>query len=178
MSANKKQETIKLISDGKRAEITGSDFNYCCRLLDGKFFEYERAFNVKKDYKFTVLADEVSAICKEYQGFLDYKQPMHFASADKCITTAGLGDTYKTMDALNVECQDNIPDGVFFSCNPKYLQTVCDIFSGDTVIIEGYSGVAPWMFTTEKGEYSALLLPVRADYNDKSKVMTFVQSNS
>lgn len=158
-------------SSVKYIKISGVDFTYWCRPLDGEFIDVEKIVSgLREDFRFQIDADEVCAITKEYYKFLKPTKyfdglPMVIRKSANGICTAAVTKAYSTADRIVEDC-DGIPDFIFM-CNAKYIYEAANLFGGKRVNVimedktrDGYC-YGMMGFTDDEQEYKAYVLPVR-----------------
>lgn len=179
VSANKREENIKVFCDDKIVRFVGFDFAYTTKLLEGVFFDVDTVmdFGDYPTYSFDVKADSLFAISKEYHTLLKNIQGfMYIFHINGKFVTVAMSPSYKTSDIVETENENNVPDNLRYAFNPRLINDVAGIFGKQTITIESVlnKGFTRWKFKGENG-YSALVLPVMPK-DDLSDVENFAAS--
>ncbi len=176
VSANKRKENVDVLYNDKFAWFVGTDFTYTTRLLEGKYFDIDKNFEIGySTYGFEIPANILFSIAKEYSSFLKGTQiPMYVCYINGKLVTAAMSSHYKTSDVLEAENMHDIPENLRYAMNPMYVKDVLEIFEKDNIVIEAdlNNKFTPWFFKGDNG-YTGLILPVRPK-DDLSDIEEFV----
>ena len=162
------------LCDKKYIVVSGVDFTYTIRNLEGEFLNVSRSIGGFKKCQFILETKELLSIVKEYESCNDKDEPMPMA-------LVRIGDRfythyrhrgYETCDAVSGDV-GTLPDDFIKGYNPLYMKHAAELFRklGASMIAEddGISNCST-VFTCE--DYKCLVLPVRI----KEDVLDLIKS--
>ena len=155
---------IEVYTDDKYVEFTGEDYVLTSRLLDGKYFDYEKLTGDVRsgsEYAYRFNTKELLNIAKEYSKVVtnDNKAPMIFYNNNGSVATGVQVANYRTSDVLeNVEAEYGMGHEWYVGVNPHFIMDACGAFSEEAEIKGAYSFRKPIMIIDETYEF--LILPV------------------
>ena len=155
---------IEVYADDKYVEFKGEDYVLTSRLLDGKYFDYEKLTGDVRsgsEYTYRFNTKELLNIAKEYSKVVtkDNKAPMIFYNNNGSVATGVQVANYRTSDVLeNVEAEYGMGHEWYVGVNPHFIMDACGAFSEEAEIKGAYSFREPIMIMDETYEF--LILPI------------------
>ncbi len=154
----KSSEKVNLSQDKKYVKVTGNNFTYIVRRVEGHYFDVEKMLTKDSDYSFITNRDSLLSVMKYNCDLLKGdKNPVVLHSENGKLYAYLKTFRYETLDT--VETKDNNMDGnLYIGFNPNYLVNVFSIIDTDSPLCEGKNNKSPLFIYGN--EYSFLVLPV------------------
>lgn len=157
----------------------GTDFKYTVRMLEGKYPDLADIFNSTFEDSFNVNADEICKLAKEYKKILVCKVassktilPMRFTNIGGGLSAMALGNYIQTVDRLETANECTMTEEYIQCFNPEYVELVMKTFGKEEIHIDLRAFL--WRINGSD-DCSALLVPIRMDKTDSSKIHDFVE---
>ena len=176
VSKNKLKEQLTVMRTDRLLIFSGADFTYTVFLSDGTFPDIKRHFVPEFDRIFTVSADSLSALTKEYDEFGDKKTPVWFCGTESGVTAAivtQFGRLYEVVETLG---EDAVQTDAAYKFSPAYLTMMMDVFSGQTVDVYAVpNNRRMWMFRSDAG-YAGILMAVNTGENETAQIWQIISA--
>lgn len=154
----KSSETVKLSQDKKYVKVSGNNFTYIIRRVEGHYFDVERMLTKDSDYSFTVNKDSLLSIMKYNCDLLKAdRKPVVLHSENGNLYAYLKTFRYETLDIVETK-ENNMKENFFIGFNPYYLVDAFSVVDTDSPICEGGNNKSPLFIYGN--EYSFLVLPV------------------
>ena len=128
---------------------------------------------------FNVNADEICKLAKEYKKILVCKVassktilPMRFTNIGGGLSAMALGNYIQTVDRLETANECTMTEEYIQCFNPEYVELVMKTFGKEEIHIDLRAFL--WRINGSD-DCSALLVPIRTDKTDSSKIHDFVE---
>ncbi len=179
-----KSKTVDIYSGEKYSCFHGDDYEIIVRNIDGVWYDIDSLIHPMSitDFSFTVDADELGKIAKEYASSAgkDDKAFILLYATEKDFATAFANHEYRTMDILEeYKPLDRFATvKVWERCfKPVFVKDACSVFSGKVEVKGNFSSNSPIYISDSDGEYSVLVLPMHADTNKLDNLLNYVKNN-
>lgn len=162
----KSTDNLSLSKTEKYIQITGTDFTYIQRRLDGKYFDFSRFLNTDCRYSFDVETEDLMEAVK-YDCTIAKKTdriPLLFSISEKLITYYFNGK-YEVMDNIEIS-NGNFGSEMLIGFNPFYWQDILSVADANALHVQISHPKAPALMNADK--YGFLLLPVNLDGHEKN----------
>lgn len=154
----KSSEKVNISQDKKYVKVTGNNFTYIVRRVEGHYFDVERMLTKDSDYSFIANRDSLLSVMKYNCDLLngDRKPVVLYGENGKLYAYL---KTFRYESLDTVETKDNNMDGnLYIGFDPNYLMNVFSIIDTDSPLCEGKNNKSPLFIYGN--EYSFLVLPV------------------
>lgn len=160
---DKKSNNVVTIAEGEKyIVITGKNFTYYQRKIEGEYFKVGQMLNNDFSFSFKVGATETLEHFKYYTDNVISKtdrKPIILKIGNDKIITYGRNARFETSDEF--EITDFSGKELTIGFNPYFLVDALKIADSDNVRIDGNNCKAPIMIEADK--YSFLVLPVNIE---------------
>lgn len=163
----KSTDNLSLSETEKCIQITGTDFTYTQRKLDGKYFDFSRFLNTDCQYSFDVETKELMEAVK-YDCTISNKTdkiPLLFSISSEKLITYYFNGKYEVMDKIEIS-NGNFNSEMLIGFNPFYWQDILSVADADALHVQISHPKAPALMNADK--YGFLLLPVNLDGHEKN----------
>lgn len=154
----KSKEPIIISTSDKYIKVSGKEFTYIQKRLEGEYFRVNQMLTSDYDFSFKVDTQEMLSHTKYYTdnviGKDDHKPVIFNISAD--ITTYGKNARFEVSDTL--EIKEHSGKDITIAFDPYFVVDALKVADADEVVITGINPKAPIFITGNK--YSFLVLPV------------------
>ncbi|MDD3052459.1 MAG: DNA polymerase III subunit beta [Candidatus Cloacimonetes bacterium] len=166
---NKKSNNIVTIAEGEKyIVITGKNFTYYQRKMQGECFRVSQMLNMDYDFSCNVDAEKALEHFKYYTDNVIAKadrKPILLKIGNDKVITYGRNTRFETSDEM--EIKDFFGKELTIGFDPYFLVDALKIADSEEISVKGANPKAPIFITAEK--YSFLVLPVniRSDAMEK-----------
>lgn len=163
----KSTDDFSLSETEKYIQITGTDFTYIQRRLDGKYFDFSRFLNTDCQYSFDVEAEDLMEAVK-YDCTIANKTdkiPLLFSISSEKLITYYFNGKYEVMDKIEIS-NGNFDSEMLIGFNPFYWQNILSVADADVLHVQISHPKAPALMNADK--YGFLLLPVNLNGHEKN----------
>lgn len=158
MLDKKSSEIVALSQDKKYIKVSGNNFTYIVRRVDGQYFNVEGMLTKDSEYSLAVNKDDFLAVMKYNCDLLHGdRKPVVLHSENGTLYAYLKTYKYETLDTIEVK-NNNMEEEFYIGFNPSYLVDVFSIVDTDYPVCEGKSNKSPLF--VYGNEYSFLILPV------------------
>jgi len=173
---DKKSDRSVTISEGRKyISITGKDFTYYQRKIEGAYFNIGQMLNFAGDYFFQADTKKMMDHIKYYTDNVigkANKEPIILNIAEGKITSYAHNTRFEVSDEMEIE--DFLGKGLTIGFNSHYLVDALKIADNDEISVKGCNPKSPIFITAEK--YSFLVLPVNIKPDVMEKYMEKVNA--
>lgn len=156
---NKKSDAeVKVYQDQKYIRISGKDFTYVIRRIDGQYFNIEQMLCDSRDFVFNADREEMLKIMKYNADMVkEEKKPTIFHSENGKLYTYLQTSRYQTFD--EIETKNLVMDeDLFIGFNSHYLVDALSVIDSENPVFRGSKRNAPMYI--DGNEYNFLILPI------------------
>lgn len=159
----KSENTVDITRNDKYVKVSGNDFTYIARAVEGEFFKINRVMQQENEYSVTLDRENLKEIMKynidliktekkeDRHGVVFYNKDGKLYSYVKTSKYAAFDEMVATENTMNKDF------GIRF--NPMYWMDILNTIDTDVIRCEGrYSPVNGWMVTGK--EYQFFVLPI------------------
>lgn len=149
---------VKVYQDQKYIRISGKDFTYVIRRIDGQYFNIEQMLCDSRDFVFNADREEMLKIMKYNADMVkEEKKPTIFHSENGKLYTYLQTSRYQTFD--EIETKNLVMDeDLFIGFNSHYLMDALSVIDSENPVFRGSQGNAPMYI--DGNEYNFLILPI------------------
>lgn len=159
----KSENAVDITRNDKYTKVSGNDFTYMARVVEGEFFKINRVMQQENEYSITLDRESLKEIMKynidlnktekkNRFGIVFYNKDGKLYSYTKTSRYAAFDEITATENTMNKD--------FCIRCNPLYWMDILKTIDTDTIYCEGkYSPVNGWMVTGK--EYQFFVLPIR-----------------
>lgn len=163
LNAKSSNDITFSVSD-KYIQISGNDFTYAQKRLDGKYFDVERLMSQSYDKYFCVDTKQLRDILKYDCAVIDKKSLMPILMCVKNdLTVYYANQRCEFLDKL--EINNRLEEGLLIGFNPFYCLDVLNVSDSD--IIQVYAANPRTPVKIEANKYGFVLLPVNLTKSDQ-----------
>ena len=154
----KSDAEVKVYQDQKYIRISGKDFTYVIRRIDGKYFNIEQMLCDSRDFVFNADREEMLKIMKYNADMVkEEKEPTIFHSENGKLYTYLQTSRYQTFDEIETE-NLVMDEDLFIGFNSHYLVDVLSVIDSENPVFRGSKRNAPMYI--DGNEYNFLILPI------------------
>ena len=166
----KSDAEVKVYQDQKYIRISGKDFTYVIRRIDGQYFNIEQMLCDSRDFVFNADREEMLKIMKYNADMVKAeKKPTIFHSENGKLYSFMHTSRYETFDEIETK-NLTMNENLFIGFNPHYLVDILSVIDSDNPVFRGSKRSAPMFIDGD--EYNFLVLPVNVIGED---VMEFIK---
>lgn len=149
---------VKVYQDQKYIRISGKDFTYVIRRIDGQYFNIEQMLCDSRDFVFNADREEMLKIMKYNADMVkEEKEPTIFHSENGKLYTYLQTSRYQTFD--EIETKNLVMDeDLFIGFNSHYLVDALSVIDSENPVFRGSQRNAPMYI--DGNEYNFLILPI------------------
>ena len=149
---------VKVYQDQKYIRISGKDFTYVIRRIDGQYFNIEQMLCDSRDFVFNADREEMLKIMKYNADMVkEEKEPTIFHSENGKLYTYLQTSRYQTFD--ETETKNLVMDeDLFIGFNSHYLVDALSVIDSENPVFRGSQRNAPMYI--DGNEYNFLILPI------------------
>lgn len=149
---------VKVYQDQKYIRISGKDFTYVIRRIDGQYFNIEQMLCDSRDFVFNADREEMLKIMKYNADIVkEEKEPTIFHSENGKLYTYLQTSRYQTFD--EIETKNLVMDeDLFIGFNSHYLVDALSVIDSENPVFRGSQRNAPMYI--DGNEYNFLILPI------------------
>lgn len=154
----KSDAEVKVYQDQKYIRISGKDFTYVIRRIDGQYFNIEQMLCDSRDFVFNTDREEMLKIMKYNADMVkEEKEPTIFHSENGKLYTYLQTSRYQTFD--EIETKNLVMDeDLFIGFNSHYLVDALSVIDSENPVFRGSQRNAPMYI--DGNEYNFLILPI------------------
>lgn len=154
----KSDAEVKVYQDQKYIRISGKDFTYVIRRIDGQYFNIEQMLCDSRDFVFNTDREEMLKIMKYNADMVkEEKEPTIFHSENGKLYTYLHTSRYQTFD--EIETKNLVMDeDLFIGFNSHYLVDALSVIDSENPVFRGSQRNAPMYI--DGNEYNFLILPI------------------
>ena len=154
----KSDAEVKVYQDQKYIRISGKDFTYVIRRIDGQYFNIEQMLCDSRDFVFNTDREEMLKIMKYNADMVkEEKEPTIFHSENGKLYTYLQTSRYQTFD--EIETKNLVMDeDLFIGFNSHYLVDALSVIDSENPAFRGSQRNAPMYI--DGNEYNFLILPI------------------
>ena len=154
----KSDAEVKVYQDQKYIRISGKDFTYVIRRIDGQYFNIEQMLYDSRDFVFNTDREEMLKIMKYNADMVkEEKEPTIFHSENGKLYTYLQTSRYQTFD--EIETKNLVMDeDLFIGFNSHYLVDALSVIDSENPVFRGSQRNAPMYI--DGNEYNFLILPI------------------
>lgn len=160
----KSENAVDITRNDKYTKVSGNDFTYMARVVEGEFFKINRVMQQENEYSITLDRESLKEIMK-YDIDLSKTDkekgvyPVAFYHKDGKLYT--YMETAKYVSCDEIETTENTMNkGFCVAFNPLYFMDILNTIDTETVRYQGrYSSVNGWIVAGQ--EWKFFVLPVR-----------------
>lgn len=154
----KSDAEVKVYQDQKYIRISGKDFTYVIRRIDGQYFNIEQMLCDSRDFVFNADREEMLKIMKYNADMVkEEKEPTIFHSENGKLYTYLQTSRYQTFDEIETE-NLVMDEDLFIGFNSHYLVDVLSVIDSENPVFRGSKRNAPMYI--DGNEYNFLILPI------------------
>lgn len=154
----KSDAEVKVYQDQKYIRISGKDFTYVIRRIDGQYFNIEQMLCDSRDFVFNADREEMLKIMKFNADMVkEEKEPTIFHSENGKLYTYLQTSRYQTFDEIETE-NLVMDEDLFIGFNSHYLVDVLSVIDSENPVFRGSKRNAPMYI--DGNEYNFLILPI------------------
>lgn len=154
----KSDAEVKVYQDQKYIRISGKDFTYVIRRIDGQYFNIEQMLCDSRDFVFNADREEMLKIMKYNADMVkEEKEPTIFHSENGKLYTYLQTSRYQTFDEIETE-NLVMDEDLFIGFNSHYLVDVLSVIDSESPVFRGSKRNAPMYI--DGNEYNFLILPI------------------
>lgn len=149
---------VKVYQDQKHIRISGKDFTYVIRRIDGQYFNIEQMLCDSRDFVFNADREEMLKIMKYNADMVkEEKKPTIFHSENGKLYTYLQTSRYQAFD--EIETKNLVMDeDLFIGFNSHYLVDALSVIDSQNPVFRGSQRNAPMYI--DGNEYNFLILPI------------------
>lgn len=158
----KSENTVDITRNDKYVKVSGNDFTYIARAVEGEFFNINRVMQQENEYSITLDRESLKEIMK-YNIDLNKTEKKNrfgvvFYNKDEKLYSYAKTSRYAVFDEI-VTIENTMNKDFCIRFNPWFWMDVLNTIDTDTVHCEGrYSPVNGWTITGN--EYQFFVLPI------------------
>lgn len=154
----KSKQNVSVSIDKKYLKISGNDFTYMIRLVDGEYFKTDPMLNIECNYKFKINKDELLEVMKYDSDLIkDTRKPVVFAMYENKLYL--YCETYKYEAIDKIDAKEVVwSEDLAIKFSPSYFVDVMRIIDVDEPICYGGGSKQPLII--KGNEYKYLICPV------------------
>ena len=158
----KSENTVDITRNDKYVKVSGNDFTYIARAVEGEFFNINRVMQQENEYSITLDRETLKEIMK-YNIDLNKTEKKNrfgvvFYNKDEKLYSYAKTSRYAVFDEI-VTIENTMNKDFCIRFNPWFWMDVLNTIDTDTVHCEGrYSPVNGWTITGN--EYQFFVLPI------------------
>lgn len=158
----KSENTVDITRNDKYVKVSGNDFTYIARAVEGEFFNINRVMQQENEYSITLDRESLKEIMK-YNIDLNKTEKKNrfgvvFYNKDEKLYSYAKTSRYAVFDEI-VTTENTMNKDFCIRFNPWFWMDVLNTIDTDTVHCEGrYSPVNGWTITGN--EYQFFVLPI------------------
>ena len=158
----KSENTVDITRNDKYVKVSGNDFTYIARAVEGEFFNINRVMQQENEYSITLDRESLKEIMK-YNIDLNKTEKENrfgvvFYNKDEKLYSYAKTSRYAVFDEI-VTTENTMNKDFCIRVNPWFWMDVLNTIDTDTVHCEGrYSPVNGWTITGN--EYQFFVLPI------------------
>lgn len=166
----KSDDGIVIYQDEKYIRVSGNDFTYISRKIDGRYIDIEPFMNIDTKWNVAVDKAELLEVMKyDYDLVKGTHIPVIFYNDNNDLYLYTNNKCYVTLD--EIETQENtMDDAGYIALNPSYMIDVLKIINEDDVIIRGINEKSPVYIKNDEYEFMLLLVTIKEDNIDHVKM--------
>lgn len=154
----KSDAEVKVYQDQKYIRISGKDFTYVIRRIDGQYFNIEQMLCDSRDFVFNADREEMLKIMKYNADMVkEEKEPTIFHSENGKLYTYLQTSRYQTFDEIETE-NLVMDEDLFIGFNSHYLVDVLSVIDSENPVFRGSKRNVPMYI--DGNEYNFLILPI------------------
>lgn len=154
----KSDAEVKVYQDQKYIRISGKDFTYVIRRIDGQYSNIEQMLCDSRDFVFNADREEMLKIMKYNADMVkEEKEPTIFHSENGKLCTYLQTSRYQTFDEIETE-NLVMDEDLFIGFNSHYLVDVLSVIDSENPVFRGSKRNAPMYI--DGNEYNFLILPI------------------
>lgn len=154
----KSDAEVKVYQDQKYIRISGKDFTYVIRRIDGQYFNIGQMLCDSRDFVFNADREEMLKIMKYNADMVkEEKEPTIFHSENGKLYTYLQTSRYQTFDEIETE-NLVMDEDLFIGFNSHYLVDVLSVIDSENPVFRGSKRNAPMYI--DGNEYNFLILPI------------------
>jgi DNA polymerase-3 subunit beta len=154
----KSDAEVKVYQDQKYIRISGKDFTYVIRRIDGQYSNIEQMLCDSRDFVFNADREEMLKIMKYNADMVkEEKEPTIFHSENGKLYTYLQTSRYQTFDEIETE-NLVMDEDLFIGFNSHYLVDVLSVIDSENPVFRGSKRNAPMYI--DGNEYNFLILPI------------------
>ena len=155
----KSNNKVVISQTDKHIKVSGSNFTYIQRRVEGEYFRVNQMLTTNFDISFKVDTEEMLSHVKYYADNVIAKtdrKPIIFKIENKTLTSYARNTRFEVSDCMDIE--NHLGEDLTIGFNPYFWIDVLKVSDSDTVLIGGNNCKAPFFINAK--EYSFVILPV------------------
>lgn len=159
----KSENTVDITRNDKYVKVSGNDFTYIARAVEGEFFNINRVMQQENEYSITLDRESLKEIMKYNIDLIktEKKEDRHgvvFYNKDEKLYSYVKTSKYAAFDEM-VTTESTMNKDFCIRFNPWFWMDILNTIDTDTIHCEGrYNSVNGWTITGN--EYQFFVLPI------------------
>lgn len=184
VASAKSDDTVVAYINNKYIKFKGKDFEYSIKLPDCTYFNVDSLFkSINDEYEFTVNANELGNLAKEYKTALSSDTtPMYMLVDNDGLHTGLFMSDYSTADTVSgYHIENTLKRSLFYGFNPRYIFNSMQLFNGDVLAKGSYksslaTGTQNSCIIFQDDTYTVLILPVHTSEENMNRFKTYINA--
>ena len=172
----KSKEPVTISTSDKYIKVSGKEFTYIQRRLEGEYFRVSQMLTSDYDFSFKADTQGMLSHMKYYTDNVigkNDRKPVIFNISDD-ITTYGKNTRFEVSDTL--EIKEHSGKDITIAFNPYFIVDALKVADADEVVITGVNPKAPIFITGNK--YSFIVLPVNIEPETNERMEKYLRKVS